>query len=93
MVEATVLFLVGSVGLFLGGLGIGWYLSRFLGRGFDTPIRVFVTLIVAIVWTVAVVAEIVIPAYTVSMMLHGIMGAVVGYFFSSDGLPIPNGKK
>jgi hypothetical protein len=40
------------------------------------------------VWAASIVAEIIIPAYTVSVLIHGIMGAVVGYLFSDDGLDI-----
>jgi hypothetical protein len=35
---------------------------------------------------VSIAAEIIIPGYTVSMLVHGIMGAVVGYLFSDDGV-------
>ena len=50
-------------------------------------LQILVGVLVTIVWVLAIIAEIIIPAYTVSVLIHGIMGAIVGYLFSDDGLP------
>lgn len=87
MLNSTILFVLGSIALFLVGLGGGWILTRF--RTPKSPsVQTVIAVLITIVWVVAVAAEILVPTYTVSMMLHGIMGAVVGYLFSEDGITI-----
>lgn len=87
MVELTTLFLLASLALFLFGIAGGWLLSK---KNDDTltknRLQVVVGVLVAIVWVVSIAAEIIIPAYTVSVLVHGIMGAVVGYLFSDEGI-------
>lgn len=88
MLDATSIFIVGSIALFLVGLVAGWVITRFRDNSPSPPIQTAIALLITAVWVMAVAAEIVVPAYTVSMMLHGIMGAVVGYLFSEDGITI-----
>ncbi len=88
MLSTTTLFVLGSVSLFLVGLGGGWLLTRLRKKPQSPPVQTAIALLITIVWVVAVAAEILVPAYTVSVMLHGIMGAVVGYLFSEDGITI-----
>jgi uncharacterized membrane protein AbrB (regulator of aidB expression) len=93
MFNTTTLFTVGSLALFLIGLGVGWYVTRLREQYTNPPIQTAIALLITIVWVVAVAAEIIVPAYSVSMMLHGIMGAVVGYLFSEDGITINVGSE
>lgn len=87
MLTTTTLFALGSVALFFVGVGSGWLLKKI--RGPNNPsVQTAIALLITVVWVVSIAAEIVVPAYTVSMMLHGIMGAVVGYLFSEDGITI-----
>lgn len=96
MVELTTIFLLASLFLFLVGAVGGWFISN---KKKDTMtksnLQIAVGLLVTIMWVVSIVAEILIPAYTVSVLVHAIMGAVVGYLFSEDGLGISiiNNKK
>jgi uncharacterized membrane protein AbrB (regulator of aidB expression) len=92
MLSTTTLFVVGSISLFLIGLGVGWYVTRSRKTYTNPPIQIAIALLITIVWVVAVAAEIIIPAYSVSMMIHGIMGAVVGYLFSEEGITINLGS-
>jgi len=92
MLDFTSIFIVGSIALFLVGLVIGWVITRFKDSSPSPPIQTAIALLITAVWVVAVAAEIVVPAYTVSMMLHGIMGAVVGYLFSEDGITVNIGS-
>lgn len=93
MVEPTTLFVLGSLALFLVGTGAGWALTRLRAKCASPPVQIAIALLITIAWVVAVAAEILVPAYTVSMMLHGIMGAVVGYLFSEDGITINVGSE
>lgn len=53
-----------------------------------SKLRTVVAIAVTLVWVVSIAAEIIVPTYTVSVLIHGIMGAVVGYLFSEDGLTV-----
>lgn len=92
MINATSIFVIGSIALFLVGLVFGWVITRFRDSSPSPPVQTAIALLITAVWVVAVAAEIVVPAYTVSMMLHGIMGAVVGYLFSEDGVTVNIGS-
>lgn len=87
MVELTTLFLLASLTLFLFGIAGGWFFSKKHDTELPkTRLQIVVGVLVTIVWVVSIAAEIIIPAYTVSVLVHGIMGAVVGYLFSDDGI-------
>lgn len=89
MVELTTTFLLVSLFLFQIGIIGGWLISRRNGdRSYKSKLQVVIGALVTAIWVVSIVAEIFIPAYTVSMLVHGIMGAVVGYLFSEDGVTI-----
>lgn len=92
MVELTTILILSSLFLFLIGMAGGWLLSREKDDSVKTSLQVVVGVLVTIVWVVSIAAEIVIPAYTVSVLIHGIMGAVVGYLFSEDGLDLSIGN-
>ena len=88
MVELTTTFLLASIALFLLGIAGGWYFSRRNNEKNKKHLRIAIGVIVTIVWVVSIAAEIIIPAYTVSILIHGIMGAVVGYLFTDDGITL-----
>jgi hypothetical protein len=88
MPEPFTLFLLASLALFIAGLLAGWQASTKETIFTHSNLRIAVGILVTIVWVGSIVAEIIIPAYTVSVLIHGIMGAVVGYLFSDDGLNI-----
>lgn len=48
----------------------------------------FITVVVTVMWMIAISADIVITGYTVGPLIHAIMGAIVGYFFAEQGLDI-----
>lgn len=86
MLELTTIYFIASLVLFLVGIGGGYIIA--IGKtDISKPrLRTAVAIVVTIVWIISIGAEIIIPAYTVSVLVHGIMGAVVGYLFSDDGL-------
>lgn len=77
-----VLAIVGSA--FVIGLGIGWILTRDSDISQRSKLKTGISIVVTIVWLIAVIADIFVSAYTLSPLIHGIMGAIVGYFFT-DG--------
>lgn len=93
MVSLIPLLILASILLFLLGIFIGWILTRTETDFTTANLQIVVGIIVTIVWVVSIAAQIIIPAYTVSMLVHGIMGAVVGYLFSEDGLTLNIGSE
>lgn len=86
MPETLTLFLLASLVLFIFGLAGGWAISVKEHVFTRSNLRIAVGILVTVVWVASIAAEILIPMYTVSVLVHGIMGAVVGYLFSDDGV-------
>lgn len=87
MVELTTIFFLSSIFLFLVGIAGGWVLGR-KNVTRKANLQLAVGTLVTVMWVISIAAEIIIPTYTVSVLVHGIMGAVVGYLFSDKGLTI-----
>lgn len=83
----TISFLVGFVALAVGVV-VGWQLSTEENVFTQSNLRIVVGILVTVMWVASIGAEILIPTYTVSVLVHGIMGAIVGYLFSDDGFDI-----
>jgi len=86
MTEPVTIFIIASLVVFLFGIVGGGILSRKDDVVTKPNLQIAVGILVTIVWAASIGAEILIPAYTVSVLVHGIMGAVVGYLFSNDGI-------
>lgn len=82
---STTLTLV-SVTLFAVGLLTGWLYTKDSEVTTKSKVRLMVAVVITLGWISATVAGILIADYTVSPMLHGLMGAIVGYFFTDDGV-------
>lgn len=61
------------------------FLSGFIMRDYvqDKVINngAFVLSVVTIVWTLSMFIDITTPTYTTSPLVHGLMGAIVGFFY------------
>lgn len=77
-----ILAIAGSA--FVIGLGVGWVLTKDSELSQKSKLKTGISIVVTIVWLIAVIADIFMTAYTLSPLIHGIMGAIVGYFFT-DG--------
>jgi len=84
LITTTLILL--TVTLFFIGVLIGWIMSNHAKLTTQNKLRTMVAVIVTIGWITATVAGILIATYTVSPLLHALMGAIVGYFFTEDGL-------
>lgn len=67
--------------------GLG-FLSGYCGRGFIKKIDTynsssFILIIVSIVWAISVIVDMISPAYETSPLIHGLMGAIVGYYYKN----------
>jgi len=88
MLDPTTIYILASLAVFILGIGGGYLITRGDTTFSRSKLQTAIALAVTLVWIVSIVAEIIIPTYTVSVLVHGIMGAVVGYLFSEDGLTI-----
>lgn len=74
---AIISFLLGNVS--------GFFISRYMTKNmniFDQNKRInFLIIVVSIVWVISVLVDIASPQYETSPFIHGIMGAIVGFFF------------
>lgn len=88
MLDPTTIYILASIAVFIFGISGGYLLTRGDTTFSRSKLQTVIAIAVTLVWIVSIVAEIIIPAYTVSVLVHGIMGAVVGYLFSEDGLTV-----
>lgn len=92
MPEPIIIFTLASIVIFAVGIIVGWQLSTVENVFTQSNLQIVVGLLVTIMWIASIAAEILIPTYTVSVLIHGIMGAVVGYLFSEDGINLNLGN-
>jgi len=83
----TTIILV-AVTLFFLGLLLGWLYSKDSDVTTRSKLRLMVAVAVTMGWISATGAGILIASYTVSPILHALMGAIVGYFFTEDGITV-----
>lgn len=90
MAEQFTILLLASIATFIIGIIVGAAVTRTEGTQTFTRARLQLVIgtVVTTVWVITIVADILISSYSVSFFVHGIMGAVVGYLFSDEGLSI-----
>lgn len=74
------------------GFASGFYTAGILERADKADVRLYISLLVAVVWASSVAAGIIVPTYEPSLALHAIMGAVAGYFFKTANPITGNGN-
>lgn len=64
------------------GIGTG-FLARWIFDRERSPVsaNTFVLVAVTIIWTISMLVDIASPTYETSPFVHGLMGAIVGFFF------------
>lgn len=75
-----------SVTLFSVGLLIGWLYTRDSTVTTQEKVKWMVATTITLGWIFTTTAGIFMAGYTVSPMIHALMGAIVGYFFTEDGI-------
>lgn len=74
------------VTLFFVGVLIGWIISNHAELTAKRRLRIMISVVVTLGWLYATTASIFVTSYTVSPLVHALMGAIVGYFFTEDGV-------
>lgn len=75
---ALLLLLIGSV--------VGWILIESPVIESKAKLKAMVAAAVTIVWIIATIADIIVTGYAMSPLIHALMGGLVGYFFTNDGV-------
>lgn len=76
LVVAFITFLLGNLS--------GYFLHDFLKKSMqisENMSKNFVLLIVSLIWATSMVVGLLNPTYQVPLAVHGLMGAIVGFFF------------
>jgi hypothetical protein len=83
-ITATLAFL--TITLFCIGVLIGWILSNHAEVKTHSKLKTLVAVVITLGWITSTIAGILMASYTVSPLIHALMGAIVGYFFTDDGV-------
>lgn len=88
MAEQFTILLLSIIATFIVGIISGAVITRTEGTQTFTKARLQLAMgtVVTTIWVITIVADILITSYSVSFFVHGIMGAVVGYLFSDEGI-------
>lgn len=92
MLSLTPTIILISVTLFLIGLLIGWIASKDSEATTESKVQTMIAIVITLGWISATAAGIFITDYSVSPMLHALMGGLVGYFFTEDGITFNLGR-
>jgi len=83
-ITATLAFL--TIALFCIGVLIGWILSNHSEVKTHSKLKTLVAVVITLGWITSTIAGILMASYTVSPLIHALMGAIVGYFFTDNGV-------
>lgn len=76
-------YVIVSVTSFTIGIIVGWSSAQELDNLSQPELRRLMAVILLAMYVVSVLAEIRLEDYQTPLLLHGMMGAVIGYLFSS----------
>lgn len=80
--NTTLIFFFTLSALFIG-ITAGYFIRGVLDKKItnENSARTFVLIVVTIAWVVSSIADILIVDYSTNPLLHGLMGAIVGFFY------------
>ena len=78
MIDLNVIF---NIGWFILGLIVGYILRGLTCKMDRTNEATLIMLTVTVVWSISVIVDMLSTEYETPMLVHGIMGGIVGYFF------------
>lgn len=92
--NTTLIFFFTLSALFIG-ITAGYFLRGFLDKKLrnDNSGRTFVLIVVTVAWVISSIADILIVEYSTNPLLHGLMGAIVGFFYKPKEGGASNDKK
>jgi hypothetical protein len=72
--------IVGLVSYTAGALS-GFFVSRFFKPSENNKNGDIVLIVVTTIWALSMIIDIISPVYETSPLVHGLMGAIVGFFY------------
>lgn len=76
-------YIIISLSSFFIGVLFGWIASKQIDSFGDKEVRQLISIMLILTYIVSVFAEINVDGYHTPMLLHAIIGGVVGYLFST----------
>lgn len=73
--------LIVGISSYVGGLLSGYFISRYYKPATETKNSDTVLLVVTAIWALSMIIDIISPQYETSPLVHGLMGAIVGFFY------------
>jgi len=75
--------LILSIASFLAGFFLGFLTKDIIQKNIvnESSQKALLIVVVVVVWALSVLYDIINPVYETSPLVHGIMGAIVGFFF------------
>lgn len=73
--------MISGVSFALGTLTGIFVKERFLKDKEIAQANNFVLVVVTLIWAISMIYDIISPEYTTNPMVHGLMGAIVGFFY------------
>lgn len=70
-----------GISSYTGGLLTGYFFSRYWKPSESQSKGDFVLLVVTGIWALSMIIDIISPQYETSPLVHGLMGAIVGFFY------------
>lgn len=70
-----------GISSYIGGLLTGYYAARLYKPEGDLRKGEFVLVVVTAIWALSMIIDIISPQYETSPLVHGLMGAIVGFFY------------
>jgi hypothetical protein len=62
----------------------GYIAHAFIDKSDENRSSALVLIIVTLIWAFSMIVDIISPAYETSPLLHGLMGAIVGFYYKTD---------
>jgi hypothetical protein len=72
---------------YVAGLLSGYGVSRVWKPSPDQKNSDIVLLVVTVIWALSMIIDIISPTYETSPLVHGLMGAIVGFFYRPSQTP------
>lgn len=73
--------IVGITGYFLGIITGYFVRDRLIKRSLDDLGGNFVLYVVTMIWALSMIIDFLSPEYETNVLVHGLMGAIVGFFY------------
>lgn len=83
--DATNYIITATISYILGIMSGIFIKERFIKESKVDYSNSFVLSIVTLIWAVSMLYDIMTPEYETSAFVHGLMGAIVGFFYSKAG--------